>query len=225
MGRFMALERRSGKRPEAQRFLTGRGPGQSRLQFAPGSVICAQGDTSDALYYIEQGWIKMSVSRPNGKEAVISLRGPGEFFSTRCLIEDHHRIASVTALNECTLVRTASAAARRMIREEPDFAEFFSIYLVRQGMRDQHRLVDQLTDDSEKRLARALLRLAGDELGDRPRPISARLSQTDLASMIGTTRSRISHFMNKFRRLGYIGYDRHGFVTVHKALAKTLSDR
>ncbi len=177
---------------------------------------------SDALYYIEHGWIKMSVSAPNGKEAVISLRGPGEFFSTRCLIEDHQRIASVTTLTDTTLIRTGSAALRRLIREEPDFAVFFSTYLVRQSLRDQHRLVDQLTDGSEGRLARTFLRLAGDELGERPRPISARLSQTDLASMIGTTRSRISHFMNKFRRLGYISYDRQGFVTVHKGLLRIL---
>jgi CRP/FNR family transcriptional regulator, cyclic AMP receptor protein len=219
----MAPERRPGNRSEAQRFLTGRGPGQTRLQFAPGCIVCSQGDTSDALYYIEQGWIKMSVSRPNGKEAVISLRGAGEFFSTRCLIERHHRIATVMTLTECVLVRIAVAAVRRLIRGEPDFAEFFSTYLVGQGRRDQLRLVDQLTDDSERRLARALLRLAGDDLGDRPQPISARLSQTDLASMIGTTRSRISHFMNKFRRLGYISYDRHGLVTVHKSLARTLN--
>lgn len=218
----MALERRSGGEPEAERFLSGQGPGQSRLQFAPGSVVCSQGDTSDALHYIEQGWVKMSVSAPNGKEAVISLRGPGEFFSTRCLIDRHRRIATVTTLTECTLVRTGGAALRRLIREEPDFAEFFAIYLVRQGLGDQLQLVDQLTDDSERRLARALLRLAGGKLGDRPQPISARLSQTDLASMIGTTRSRISHFMNKFRRLGYIGYDRHGFVTVHKTLLRVL---
>ena len=225
MGRCMALERRSGGKPDAQRFLTGRGPGQSRLQFAPESVVCAQGDTSDALYYLEQGWIKMSVSAPSGKEAVISLRGPGEFFSTRCLVEHHHRVATVTTLTECTMVRTGREAMRRLIREEPDFAEFFTIYLVRQGLQDQHRLVDQLTDDSERRLARALLRLAGDEIGERPQPISARLSQSDLASMIGTTRSRISHFMNKFRRLGYISYDRQGLVTVQKALLKALSDR
>ena len=222
MGRCMAFERRPGNRPEAQRFLTGRGPGQSRLQLALGSVVGAQGDVSDALHYIEQGWVKMSVSAPNGKEAVISLRGPGEFFSTRCLIERHQRIATVSTLTECTLIRTSRAAVYRLIREEPDFAELFAIYLVRQGLRDQLRLVDQLTDDSERRLARALLRLAGEEIGDQPRPISARLSQTDLASMIGTTRSRISHFMNKFRRLGYIGYDRQGFVTVHKALARIL---
>lgn len=223
MGRCMALERQSGDRPEAQRFLTGRGPGQSRLQCAPGSVVCAQGNISDALHYIEQGWVKMSVSASNGKEAVISLRGPGEFFSTRCLIERHQHLATVTTLTDCTLVRTGNAALRRLIREEPDFAEFFATYLVRQELRDQHRLVDQLTDDSERRLARALLRLAGDELGEQPQPISARLSQTDLASMIGTTRSRISHFMNKFRRLGYIGYDRRqGFVTVHKTLLRIL---
>lgn len=219
----MAPERRSGGKLEAQRFMTGHGPGQSRLQFAPGAIVCAQGDISDALYYIEQGWIKTSVSAPSGKEAVISLRGPAEFFSTRCLIERHHRIATVTALTDTTLVRTGSAAVRRLIREEPDFAEFFSIYLVRQGLRDQLQLVDQLTDDSERRLARTLLRLAGDELGDRPQPISARLSQSDLASMIGTTRSRISHFMNKFRRLGYISYDRHGIVTVHKTLSRALT--
>ena len=219
----MAPERRSGNKLEAQRFLTGRGPGQSRLQFAPGSVVCAQGDTSDALYSIVQGWIKLSVSAPSGREAVISLRGPGEFFSTRCLIEQHHRIATATTLTECTLVRTESAAARRLIREEPDFAESFSMSLVRQGLRDQHRLLDQLTDDSERRLARALLRLAGGKLGDRPQPILAPLSQTDLAGMVGTTRSRISHFMNKFRRLGYIGYDRHGLVTVHKSLLRILN--
>jgi CRP/FNR family cyclic AMP-dependent transcriptional regulator len=222
MGRFMALERRAGGKPEAQRFLTGRGPGQSRLHFPPGSIVGAQGDISDALHYIERGWVKMSVSAASGKEAVITLRGPGELLSTRCLIERHRRIATAMTLTECTLVRTSRPALRRLIREEPDFAEFFSIYLVQQGLRDQLRLVDQLTDDSERRLARTLLWLTGDKLAERPEPISARLSQTDLASMIGTTRSRISHFMNKFRRLGYISYNRQGFVTVHKTLLHTL---
>ncbi len=221
----MALERRSGGRPETQRFLSGRAPGQSRLQFAPESIVYAQGDISDALYYVEQGWAKMSVSAPTGKEAVLSLRGPGEFLGVRCLIEQHRHIATVTALTDCTLVRISSTALRRLIREEPDFAEFFSVALVRQGLTDRLRLLDQLTGGSEGRLARALLRLAGDEIGERPLRISARLSQTDLASMIGTTRSRISHFMNKFRRLGYISYDRQGFVTIHKALLHALSDR
>jgi len=218
----MASEGRSDTKPQPQRFLTGRGPGQSRLHFAPASVVCTQGDISDALHYIEKGWVKMSVSAPSGKEAVISLRGPGEFFSTRCLIERHRRIATATTLNESTVIRIVAAAARRLIRDEPDFAELFAVYLVQQGLRDQLRLVDQLTYDSERRLARALLRLAGEIDGEQPRVISARLSQTDLASMVGTTRSRVSYFMNKFRRLGYIGYDRQGFVTVHDKLAKSL---
>ena len=192
----MALERRSGGRPEAQRFLTGRGPGQSRLQFAPGSVVCAQGDIERRAALHRTGLGQNVGQRPERQERpCFRLRGPAEFFSTRCLIEHHQHIATVTALTECTLVRTGSAALHRLIREEPDFAEFFSIYLVRQGLRDQLRLVDQLTDDSERRLARALLRLAGDPIGIASKPISARLSQTDLASMIGTTRSRVSHFM------------------------------
>lgn len=153
---------------------------------------------------------------------MLSLRGPGEFLGTRCLLDRHHHVSSVTTVTDCSLVRIGSAALRRLIRQEPDFAEFFSVALVRQGLTDRLRLLDQLTDDSEKRLARALLRLASNEPGEQPQPISARLSQTDFASMIGTTRSRVSHFMNKFRRLGYISYDRQGFVTVHKTLLRTL---
>jgi CRP/FNR family transcriptional regulator, cyclic AMP receptor protein len=205
-------------------LLTGRGPNQSRLRVAAGEVVCAQGAHQEALYYIEEGRVKLSAVSPNGKEAVLAIRGPHNFFGTRCLIDRHRRGADAVTLTNCLIVRVARSAAIKLLRSEPDFAEMFIAYLAQQIMRDQQNLADQLTDSSERRLARALLRLAGDDGNQKSQPIVARVSQADLASMIGTTRPRVSYFMNKFRKQGFVEYKRQGDVTVHKALSKTLHD-
>jgi len=221
----MARENRSRLAFDPGRFFTGRRAGQSHVQRAAEQIIYAQDAADDAIFYIEKGWVKISVVSPGGKEAVLAIRGAGTFFGTRSLIERHRRGTAATALSDCSLLRIGRTAAIQLLRTEPDFAEMFTTYLVRQALRDQASLTDQLTDTSERRLARALLRLAGDSGSQQSQFISTPIKQADLASMIGTTRSRVSHFMNKFRRQGLIGYNRQGYVTIHKALARSLRDR
>jgi CRP/FNR family transcriptional regulator, cyclic AMP receptor protein len=185
-------------------------------------VICAQGTPDNAaVFYIEEGWIKISIVSPGGKEAGLALRGADNFFGMRSLIGGHRRGATATTLTTCSLVRTMRTEVIRLLRSEPDFAEMLACYLALQTQRDEDSLTDHLIHRSERRLARALLRLADDAGGEKA-VISIRVNQADLASMIGTTRSRASHFMNKFRRQGFINYDRQGYVSVNKALLQTL---
>lgn len=189
-----------------QRFLTARGSGQSRLQFAPEQSVYPQGGVADAAFYVESGRVKISVVVPSGKEAVIAIRREGDFFGTRCLVG--RRTGTVTALTASSLIRVTRSALIRLLREEPDFAVMFATHLVKQNMDDQENLVDYLTNPAEKRLARTLLQLARDVDGNDAHLISTPISQAVLANMIGTTRPRVSFFMNKFKRQGFIEYDR-----------------
>jgi len=214
----MATHGNSGRGRDFSHFLTGRSTGQTRLRAAAQLVVCRQDAHDDTLFYIEEGWVKVSIASPAGREAVLAIRGPGALFGTRSLAGRHRRRSSVTTLSECSLVRVTHAAAIHLLRTEPDFAEMLMIHLLRQTQRVQESLEDQLIYPSERRLARTLLRLARNGSDAQPAEISLRISQDDLASMIGTTRSRVSYFMNKFRRLGFIAYGRQGFVTVHGSL-------
>jgi CRP-like cAMP-binding protein len=219
----MAKDKRRNGNFDPTRVLTGSGAGQSRLSFPPNSVIYAQGSHADAMFYVESGHVKISNISPSGKEAVIAIREPGEFFGTRCLVGKRH--ASATALTACSVVRVTTPTLIRLLREEPDFAVTFATYLVQRSVGDQDNLVDHLTNPAEKRLARALLRLAGDANGESgyPLTIPTPINQGILANMIGTTRPRVSVFMNKFKRQGFIEYDRKGRVNVRKSLHNTLS--
>jgi CRP/FNR family cyclic AMP-dependent transcriptional regulator len=223
----MAKERRSRLELDPRRFLTGRGTGQSRLQPAPGEIIWTQGEPGEELFFVEKGWIKVSTVSRNGKEALLALPGQGEFIGTRCLIEGYKRIGTATALGECSLVRITKPAFIRLLRQEPDFAQMLLTCVVAQALRAQRILAEQMTNSSECRLARTLLRLANGtgSHSQKSQRILARVSQADLASMVGTTRARVSHFMNKFRRQGFIDYNRQGYVTVHKRLARALQDQ
>jgi CRP/FNR family transcriptional regulator, cyclic AMP receptor protein len=216
----MAKERRSKNLFAVEKILTGHDAGQSRLQFGPAQIIYSQGSTSNAMFYIEKGWVKIATVSPNGKEAVIAIRREGEFFGTRCLVAK--RMATATALTTCSLVRVTTSALIRLLREEPDFAVMFATYLVGQSINDQENLVDHLTNPAEKRLARALLQLAGHVGGAEPRPISTPINQGILANMVGTTRSRVNFFMNNFKRQGFIDYDRYGRVHVRDALRQAM---
>jgi len=207
---------------DPRKVLTGRGAGQSRVTLAPGQIVYAQGAAAEAAYYIKSGWVNISSVVPSGKEAVVSIRREGDFFGIRSLITKL-RTASATTLTDCSLVRVTRSALIRILREEPGFGEMFTIYLLRQSLRDQSNLVDHLTNPAEKRLARTLLRLAdGVDGDDHPHPISAPLHQAVLASMIGTTRPRVSFFMNKFKRRGFIEYDREGHLVVRRAGLRRL---
>jgi CRP/FNR family transcriptional regulator, cyclic AMP receptor protein len=216
----LVKEKRRKEAVELGKVLTGRGAGQSFVSFAPDQVIYAQGDPADAMFYVQSGRVKISVVTPSGKEAVIAIRGPGEFFGSRCLVA--RRTGTLTALTACSLIRVTKAALIRLLREEPDFAVMFATYLVGQSIQDQENLVDHLTNPAEKRLARALLELAKDPDGEGSHPISTPINQAVLANMVGTTRSRINFFMNKFKRQGLIEYDRQGRVSVRNSLRRAI---
>lgn len=219
----MAQEQQKREDADFAKFLTGHGAGHSRQRFAAGETVYSQGSSADAVFYIEDGWVKIAVVLPSGKEAVIALRGKGDFVGTRCLIG--RRSGMTVALTTCSLIRVTKSALIRMLREEPDFAVKFATYLVWASTRGQERFVDQLINPAERRLARTLLQLAENNGGDDPRLISAPINQAILASMIGTTRPRVSAFMNKFKRQGFIEYDRNGHIRVHDGLRGFLLKR
>ena len=200
--------------------LTGQGPGQSRRLFAPDRRDLRPRRPGDAALFVESGWIKMATVAGSGREAVIALRGPGEFVGARCLL-DLPRASTATALTDCSVVRVTTPALISLLRGVPDFAEMFATYLVRQGMHDQENVVDHLTHSAEQRLARTLLRLANGGNGDSSIP--TRISQALFAKMVGTTRSRVSFFMNRFKRQGFIEYGRDGRVRVHNSLRNAMA--
>jgi CRP/FNR family transcriptional regulator, cyclic AMP receptor protein len=219
----MAKDKRRKSAFDPATLLTGRGAGQSRVSFVPDQVVYPQGSHADAMFYVESGRVKISVVSPTGKEAVVGIRREGEFFGARCLID--RRTGTATALTACSLIRVTKSALTRLLREAPDFAVMFATFLVQQSINDQESIVDHLTNPAEKRLARTLLQLATIAEGEGPHPISTPISQAVLASMIGTTRSRVSFFMNKFKRQGFLTYDRHGQVSVRNALRSALLEQ
>ena len=183
-------------------------------------VVFRQGDPSDAVFYIQSGKVRKTVVSEQGKEAVVALLGTGDFFGEGCLTGEPLRLATVSAMTECVIVRIAKADITRVIHEEPAFAELFIAHLLSRNSRVEEDLVDQLFNSSEKRLARVLLLLANFGKEGRPEPVLAKISQETLAEMIGTTRSRVSHFMNKFRELGLIDYNGH--IEVHSSLLNVV---
>lgn len=213
----MAVDGSPSKAAHFSRFLTGRGPGQSRVQLPTNGVLWSQGDPADGAYYVENGLVKVASVSAGGREGVIALHGDGALFGMRCLVEAR-RVATVTTLTACSLVHIRTATLIRMVREQPDFAEMLVRDLVHRAMHGDEAVLDQLTRTSEQRLARTLLRLAKLRQGSHRAMIAAPINQAVLADMIGTTRSRVSHFMNKFRRSGLIEYDRRGYITVHRTL-------
>ena len=219
----MGKDRRIKNHFDPANLLTGDGDGQSRERSAPGQILYTEGSAGDAIFYVREGWVKIATVSRGGKEAVVGFRREGEFFGTLCLVGK--RFATATALTHCSLIRISRRALIRLLREQPDFAVMFTTYLVQRNVRDQETLVDHMTNPAEKRLARALLLLANHSDGSEPLLIAAPFSQGMLASMIGTTRPRVSLFMNRFKKHGYIEYDGHGRVWVHNSLQQVLSDR
>ena len=174
----------------------------------------------DSVFYIQSGKVKKTVVSEQGKEAVVALLGTGDFFGEGCLTGQPRRLSTVSAVTESVIVRIAKADITRVIHKEPAFAELFIAHLLARNSRVEEDLVDQLFNSSEKRLARMLLLLANFGKEGRPEPIIAKISQETLAEMIGTTRSRVSHFMNKFRELGLIDYNGH--IEVHSSLLNVV---
>jgi CRP-like cAMP-binding protein len=205
-------------------FLARVGDGRSIATYAKDQIVFNQGDAATAVFYTQTGKVKISVVSEQGKEAIVAILGAREFFGEGCLAGQTRRIATASALAPCTIVRLEKEAILRVIHEEPAFAEVFIAHLLGRSIRVEADLVDQLFNSSEKRLARVLLLLANFGKEEKPEAIIPKLSQETLAEMVGTTRSRVSFFMNKFRRLGFIEYN--GGIEVHSSLLTVvLSDQ
>jgi CRP-like cAMP-binding protein len=189
-------------------------------------ILFSQGDTSDAVFYIQSGKVKVTVISEQGKEAVVAILERGAFLGESCLVGQMVRTATATTLEDAHILRIEKAAMLRMLQEQPGFSEAFMSYLLVHSIRVQEDLVDQLFNSSEKRLARALLLLAHFGKESKPETVIAKISQETLAEMVGTTRSRVSFFMNKFRKLGFIDYKggsrRNGVLHVHSSLLNVV---
>ena len=197
-------------------FLAKVGEGTRVSSYRKDQIVFSQGEVADAVFYIQQGEVKLTVVSEQGKEAVVAILGPGHFFGEGCLNGHPLRIATTRAIDECVITRLEKAAMIAAIHNEPEFSELFMSYLLTRNSRIEEDLIDQLFNSSEKRLARLLLLLANFGKEGRPEPIVGKFSQETLAEMIGTTRARVSFFMNKFRKLGFIEYN--GKLEVHSSL-------
>ena len=201
-------------------FLATVNHGRKISRFRKGAVVFQQATRADAVFYVHKGRIKIVVSSSDGREAVIALLGPGEFFGEGCLIGQPLRLATAKAVVDSEVMRVTKAEMLRVLHAEPAFAELFTAHLLTRNSRVEEDLVDQLFNSSEKRLARTLLILANFGKGGGPQPISTKISQETLAEIIGSTRSRVNVFMNKFRKLGLISYN--GKLQVSSSLLSVI---
>jgi CRP-like cAMP-binding protein len=207
-------------------FLSKTNKGQKILVSPKRQIIFSQGDTTDAVFYIQAGKVKVTVVSEHGKEAVIAILEQGAFLGESCLVGQKVRTATATTLEDSQIIRIEKAVMLRLLQEQPRFSEAFMSYLLTHSIRVQEDLVDQLFNSSEKRLARALLLLAHFGKESKSETVIAKISQETLAEMVGTTRSRVSFFMNKFRKLGFINYKggsrRNGVLHVHSSLLNVV---
>jgi CRP-like cAMP-binding protein len=194
--------------------------GRTIAAFDVNSVIFAQGNPADAVYNVLKGKIKLTVVSNAGKEAVIAVLGPGDFFGEGCLAGQQMRMSTATAMTECSIARLEKGVVIEMLQKDPAFSKLLLSYMLTRTIRIEEDLIDQLFNSSEKRLARALLLLANFGKEGKPEAVIPKISQEVLADMIGTTRSRVSFFMNKFRRLGFIEYN--GTLEVHSSLLNVI---
>jgi CRP/FNR family transcriptional regulator, cyclic AMP receptor protein len=183
--------------------------------------VFRQGQPADSMFYIRRGKVKLTVISPQGKEAIIAILGAGEFFGEGCIAGQPLRMATAVAMTDCTLDKIDKALMSRMLHEHHDVAELFVKHLLTRNIRYEADLVDQLFNSSEKRLARILLLLSHFGKESKAEAVIPRVNQDSLAQMVGTTRSRVSHFMNRFRQHGFIDYD-DGGLTVHSGLLSVV---
>ena len=205
---------------EPSLFLAKVGAGKTVRAYRTKAVVYAQGDAADAVYYVESGKIKLTVVSTRGREAVIAILERGTFFGEGCLAGQPLRMSTANALQPSTIVRVDKETTIRLLHQEPEFAELFIAYLLSRNVRIEEDLVDQLFNSSEKRLARILLLLAHFGKETKPEPVVPKVSQETLAAMVGTTRSRVSYFMNRFRKMGFIHYN--GGLQIHSSLLNVL---
>jgi len=213
------LRREKTFRPAA--FLASAGAGRTIVDLKKGQRIFSQGDAANAVFYVQTGKIKLTVISKRGKEATIALLGAGNFLGEECIAAmQMQRVATATALTPSSLLRIERTEMVRVLHQEQLFSEVFVAYLLARNARVQEDLVDQLFNSSEKRLARALLLLAQFGKEGKPEKVIPKISQETLADMIGTTRSRVSFFMNRFRKLGFIEYNGH--LSIHSSLLNVI---
>jgi CRP/FNR family transcriptional regulator, cyclic AMP receptor protein len=214
------MERKAKLPFDPQVFLSKVNDGRAISDYRKNQIVYTQGELADSVFYIQSGKVRKTVVSEQGKEAVVALLGTGDFFGEGCLTGEPLRLATVSAMTQSVIVRITKADITRVIHKEPAFAELFISHLLTRNSRVEEDLVDQLFNSSEKRLARILLLLANFGKEGRPEPVIAKISQETLAEMIGTTRSRVSFFMNKFRELGLIDYNGH--IEVHSSLLNVV---
>ena len=205
---------------DPKEFLATVGEGKTISKYRKKQTIFSQGQVADAVFYIQEGKVNLTVISEQGKEAVVAILEPGQFFGEGCLNGHPLRLGTTRAIDECMITRLEKAIMIATIHNEPVFSELFMAYLLSRNGRIEEDLIDQLFNSSEKRLARLLLLLANFGKEGRPEPIVGKYSQETLAEMIGTTRSRVSFFMNKFRKLGFIEYN--GKIEVHNSLLNVV---
>jgi CRP/FNR family cyclic AMP-dependent transcriptional regulator len=214
---------RAKKRSEfdAKTFLSTIDGGRKIVSFPKKETIFAQGNSSDAVFYIQKGKVKLTVVSEAGKEVIIGILNEGDFIGESCLTGQHLRLCSATALTDCSVMRIDKKSMIEVLRREHAFSDLFVAYLLARNIRYEEDLVDQLFNSSEKRLARILLLLAHFGKEGQPESVIPKISQETLAEMVGTTRSRVSFFMNRFRKLGFVDYDESGFQ-VHSSLLNVV---
>jgi CRP/FNR family transcriptional regulator, cyclic AMP receptor protein len=205
---------------DAKVFLGKVGAGKTILEFQKNQHVFEQGDIADTVFYIQKGKVKLTVVSEQGKEAVVAILEPRQFFGEGCMNGHALRIATTTAMEDCLITAITKPAMIAALHDEPKFSELFMAYLLTRNSRIEEDLIDQLFNSSERRLARLLLLLANFGKEGAPKPIDIEISQETLAEMIGTTRSRVSFFMNKFRKLGFISYN--GKIHVHNSLLNAV---
>jgi CRP-like cAMP-binding protein len=201
-------------------FLAKVGKGRSLADYKKKKMVFSQGDPADSIFYIQKGKVKLTVVSEQGKEAVVAILGAGDFFGEGCLAGQLRRMATGTAMSDCSIMRLQKADVIGVLHDQPAFSELFLRYLLSRNIRIEEDLVDQLFNSSEKRLARVLLLLANFGKEGKAEPVP-KISQETLAEIVGTTRSRVSFFMNRFRKLGFIKYDGGG-LEVHRSLLNVV---
>jgi CRP-like cAMP-binding protein len=203
-------------------FLAGISRGKSVPEYGVGRTIFMQGDPADSVWYLQKGKVKLAVTSQQGKEAIVAVLGAGEFFGEGCLAGRPVRIATASTLSDCTLYKVEKLLMMRMLHEQLGISELFVTHLLTRNMRYEEDLVDQLFNSSEKRLARILLLLTHFGKEAKAETVIPSVNQEHLAQMVGTTRSRVSHFMNKFKKLGFVDYTGSGGLTVHSGLLSVV---
>jgi CRP/FNR family cyclic AMP-dependent transcriptional regulator len=217
-GTLLAIKEGAPFDPKA--FLAKVGKGRSISMYRKGHAVFSQGEPADAVFYIQKGKVKITVVSEQGKEAVVAILSADDFFGEGCLAGQPRRMATVKAITDSTIMCLEKSAVIRLLHDQPAFSELFMAHLLARTIRVEEDLVDQLFNSSEKRLARMLLILANFGKDGRPESLIPKISQETLAEMVGTTRARVSYFMNKFRKLGFITYN--GRIEVHSSLLNVI---